>query len=656
MPTILELLEQKQGVVPSIPSKVNPVTITDEDTSTTLKERYESDTYKFGTNYSKVKADTETLIEQETSGIRIKSAADLPNPILYGNEVIRITARTTPLLDDMKGAANGGGLIGKGLGKLTGGAVTSVSGIASKFNSLLGIPVTMIPSRLIGKIQQPSSNKFGITIPELPSLKPKPNSQDPITKSKFGGGGTLLGKVLKKSGGGTPKTIVKNVAGAAVKQAKEKIRGALFGGGDVKPNQVTGGAPYNNDELYSTQLKNSPSYTSTGDPADFELEKDKNFQTTLGIDLSRVSPVHGVSRMQAAYNPLDAFIAKQLGRVRDVKGRFGDSNYAFQTDKGSKAVTPYSPLEKENYSFIQKNTNALGKEKKEGDKVNGRIPTLEERGIRSSGDTIAMGDPYTTTINKETNEVEVDGIGKVIDLIPLFIGRYNSSTYPMMAFRCAITGLTETSSPSWASNNFVGNPYKYYIFESVERSVSFNLQIYAQNQLELANNWSKLSNLTKLSYPLIEKNMAHPNFTQFTLGDMYKDKVCIVESLSYTFPDNGTWETNAKGLLLPKFIDVAITLKFVENIADGSVDGADTPKNNGLYSYPKNKNAKGADKRDKNGTGKIASQHQIYQNADRFIKYHTIDEAGKEKEISKLQYGDEVAAGSRVGIKIKVPK
>ena len=209
MPTILELLEQKQGVVPSIPSKVNPVTITDEDTSTTLKERYESDTYKFGTNYSKVKADTETLIEQETSGIRIKSAADLPNPILYGNEVIRITARTTPLLDDMKGAANGGGLIGKGLGKLTGGAVTSVSGIASKFNSLLGIPVTMIPSRLIGKIQQPSPNKFGITIPELPSLKPKPNSQDPITKSKFGGGGTLLGKVLKQSGGGNPKTIVK---------------------------------------------------------------------------------------------------------------------------------------------------------------------------------------------------------------------------------------------------------------------------------------------------------------------------------------------------------------------------------------------------------------------------------------------------------------
>ena len=36
--------------------------------------------YKYGTNYSSVKADTETLIEQETSGIRIKSAVELNNP------------------------------------------------------------------------------------------------------------------------------------------------------------------------------------------------------------------------------------------------------------------------------------------------------------------------------------------------------------------------------------------------------------------------------------------------------------------------------------------------------------------------------------------------------------------------------------------------
>ena len=37
--------------------------------------------------------------------------------------------------------------------QLTGGAVKSVSGIATQFNKMLGIPITYIPTRLIGKIE-----------------------------------------------------------------------------------------------------------------------------------------------------------------------------------------------------------------------------------------------------------------------------------------------------------------------------------------------------------------------------------------------------------------------------------------------------------------------------------------------------------------------
>jgi len=158
--------------------------------------------------------------------------------------------------------------------------------------------------------------------------------------------------------------------------------------------------------------------------------------------------------------------------------------------------------------------------------------------------------------------------------------------------------------------------------------------VYAQNPLELANNWSKLSNLTKLSYPLIENNMAHPNFTQFTLGDMYRDKVCIVESLSYTFPDNGTWETDIEGLLLPKFIDVALTLKFVENVEDGSIRG--------IYSYPKNLS----------NASEVSSQHQIYATPN-VIEYYVTDENGELKKKNKNSYIN-AGTGVKKTIKIKV--
>jgi len=603
MPTILELFQNKDFQSKGLTPTESPnVEVSSPDTST-LKELYENkESYVFGTDYSSVKTKkppknstfntVANFAEQEATGLRIKSAVELNNPLLYGNEAGRITLRSTAISDEMKQAANGssgdGGLIGKGLDKLTGGSVTSLQGLRTKANTFLqdklGIPVTPIPTRILGKIT--GDDKHTSTIE--------------ITSEWFGGQGTEFGKLLK-SAGGSPKTILKQGAGKALGFAKDKLRDKLFGGAtsvgeaEAKEPQVNY-TTYGDGTTYSEQKEEL-----LGDINKQDLEITK-------LDLSKVSPIYGVKRKEGYF-----------GKEPGENGR----------------TTPKGFLDKNEGKYIQKNTPEDGENYSNKYKnIDGSTLTLEERGLTRGGDTIAMGDPYTTTVNTENGEVTVEGFSPVKDLIPLFIGRYKSKTYPMMAFRCAITGLTETSSPSWASNNFVGNPYKYYIFETVERSVSFNLQVYAQNPLELANNWSKLSNLTKLSYPLIENNMAHPNFTQFTLGDMYRDKVCIVESLSYTFPDNGTWETDVEGLLLPKFIDVALTLKFVENVEDGSIRG--------IYSYPKNLS----------NASEVSSQHQIYATPN-VIEYYVSDENGELKKKNKNSY---INAGSGVKktIKIKV--
>lgn len=623
MPTILELFEsndfQSKGLSQKIPSTPD---IEGRDTST-LKELYENkESYVFGTNYSNVKTkkppknstfNTITnFVEQEATGLRIKSAAELNNPLIYGNEVGRISLRSTPDLEKMKdgakpvgapGEGGDGGLIGKGLGKLTGGKVNSVSELRDKVNSKLGIPVNLIPTRLIGKID---TKDF--------------SSIEPVTPEIYGNNGTELGKLLKESGGGTPKNIVKNAAGAGIKKFKKNLRKSLFEDSTSNPfKKKTPGSQGNISDV--TGEKDEKFGYSNIEPYTKQLEKERGADQLFGsepipanefkgIDLTKVSPIHGIKRSENYFGDGDA-----------ISGG-SKASYGFQDKSDGKYLPKYTSETDNGYS-------------KKYSQRDDKVPTLRERGMDTGKDVIGLGDPYTTTVNTENGEVTVEGFAPVRDLVPLFIGRYKSTTYPMMAFRCNITGLTETSSPSWASNNFVGNPYKYYIFETVERSVSFNLQVYAQNPLELANNWSKLSNLTKLSYPLIEDNMAHPNFVQFSLGDMYRDKVCIMDSLSYTFPDNGTWETNIDGLLLPKFIDVALTLKFVENIEDGSIRG--------LYSYPKNLSS----------AGEVSSQHEIYSNPTN-IEYYVVDDKGEMSKKSKDAYRDALAAGQRSGIKIKV--
>jgi hypothetical protein len=164
-------------------------------------------------------------------------------------------------------------------------------------------------------------------------------------------------------------------------------------------------------------------------------------------------------------------------------------------------------------------------------------------------------------------------------------------------FRATVSGLTETFSPAWESNKFVGNPFNFYTYNSIERSVTFTFKVFSLNYEEHKKAWLRLSFLSSLVYPqsYVNKNYVTPPFIKFTLGDMYKDKSAFIESLTYTIDDNTTWETGLKQIhdkndvewiysktearittstdpnitadgsyILPKIIEVAMTLKIIE--------------------------------------------------------------------------------------------
>ena len=133
-------------------------------------------------------------------------------------------------------------------------------------------------------------------------------------------------------------------------------------------------------------------------------------------------------------------------------------------------------------------------------------------------------------------------------------------------FRALISGLTETVSPSWNTSKFVGNPYNFYTFESIERSTSFNLKLYCNNSIELANNWERITKITQMTYPSIGAQFANAPIIQFRIGDIYKNKIGFIESLTYTIPDDSNWETDGASGYLPKIVDVAITIKFIESV------------------------------------------------------------------------------------------
>ena len=478
----------------------------------------------------------DTFLEQEVRGLRIKSAVELNNPLLYGNEAIRIVNRSTKDIEDMKkakaedkgeGPTGDGGLIGKGLSKL--GVEGGIGGLRDKVNSKLGVPTTIIPTSY--------DNKLGkVDIKQYPET---------LAKIKSDAAGSFVGNLLS---GGTPKTMLQQAAGNALKEAKDLVRDTLFKNSsaikdkfskDGKEGEAKKLAPVDydrGDSRYSTQRK--------------EVFEAGSFSTTIDAYSNISDP------------------AKYLKDNLKV-----GSGYEAAGLSAKDSGVPY-------YKDNSKKVEAISER---DEKFRDSKSKLLDKGWKTKEDAINQSGLHDGKL--KLGQKSIDDV----DFIPLSIKAIGGKA---VNFRATVTGVNENVSPSWDSAKFVGNPFNYYTYSGVERSVSFNFTVYPLNLRELINNWNKIEYLTSLCYPLAyvgSPGYVQAPFTFLTLGDLYKKKPSFIESLTYTIPDNGTWEIGidekeykgeeeffkklgnnsipkkSKGYRLPHYIEVAIGFKFVEH-------------------------------------------------------------------------------------------
>ncbi len=466
-----------------------------------------------------VKSDKETLVEQETSGVRIKSAVELNNPLIYGNEATRIAKRSTPDLEKMKDSTGGeggdSGLVGKGLEKL--GVGGGIGGLRDKVNKDLGIPVNQIPTRVVDQIKEQ-------------------DSQTPVVP---GENGTEVGKFLKQSGGGNPKTIGKQAVGAGIGKAKDSLRETVFGkGADVGNAQSSGGLDGKEYKIKETndQLTYSDANKTKRLPSAETIKEDLE---GTKLDLSKVSPIYGLKRDNGTFGKENSEYAFQL--MYDSEGK-------------PEVLQKYSPEDKET-TFTGIDPSAKGAEQKSEN-----IEMETDYMLHSSDELNAISPSADYTMEDDS----FMKIGETVykDFIPVWFKKHGSEK--PIVFRAIISGLSETTSPSWSSNKFIGNPYAFYMYDGVERSLTFNLKLFASSPLELAGMWDRLKILTAYAYPTINGGLTTPPIIQFRIGSMYSGKAGFIESLTYTIPDESNWETDGRLGYLPKMIDASIGIKFIE--------------------------------------------------------------------------------------------
>tara|TARA_Y100000592_G_C5482049_1_gene326285 strand:+ start:3580 stop:7116 length:3537 start_codon:yes stop_codon:yes gene_type:complete len=201
---------------------------------------------------------------------------------------------------------------------------------------------------------------------------------------------------------------------------------------------------------------------------------------------------------------------------------------------------------------------------------------------------LGKGDPYTLQPISLTTPKKPSQDG-----MPFYFRDLRNKAVIM--FRAYIEGLSETISPSWSSETYIGRSEPIYTYGNAEREINFTLKIFAQTKDELNQIYVKLNHLTSLCYPEYKKQETitmkdslgieqtikvgnvndklrmKPPLTKFRMGDLFGKKGSeraemsgFIKSLSYNYPDNSPWEIQ-DGYQVPKYIEAEIGYQVIHS-------------------------------------------------------------------------------------------
>mgnify|MGYP001034773826 FL=1 len=132
-----------------------------------------------------------------------------------------------------------------------------------------------------------------------------------------------------------------------------------------------------------------------------------------------------------------------------------------------------------------------------------------------------------------------------------------------IVFRALLSGISDSITPDWAGERYIGRPDNVYVYQGTERAISFTFNLYPKTKQEFPVLMEKLNYLVGLCYPSYtpQNRMISP-FINLTLGDMFVDTPGFLSSLTVDVDDMSTWEIE-DGLQFPKYITCGCEFTYI---------------------------------------------------------------------------------------------
>ena len=153
------------------------------------------------------------------------------------------------------------------------------------------------------------------------------------------------------------------------------------------------------------------------------------------------------------------------------------------------------------------------------------------------------------------------------DIIPFRFKDFSGGAQgEWVTFSAILSGITDTITPEWNADRFVGRPDNVYTYQGATRSISFTFDIFPMTRQEMKPLWTKLNRLVGMCYPNWTPAYGGQAMTapivQLTIGNMYKEQPGFLSNVAISVPDSSTWEIE-KDLKLPHYVQVACDFTYI---------------------------------------------------------------------------------------------
>ena len=138
-----------------------------------------------------------------------------------------------------------------------------------------------------------------------------------------------------------------------------------------------------------------------------------------------------------------------------------------------------------------------------------------------------------------------------------------------LIFPAHLGGITDTVTPEYTSERYIGRPDSVHIYTGTNRSVSFDFKVAAMTKQEIPIIQEKMNYLVGLAYPTFrpmfdgdtEKRPVTP-YVYLTIGDLFVNTPGYFSGITMTFEENAVWELD-NGMQIPQYFTVACEFVYI---------------------------------------------------------------------------------------------